>query len=293
MLFRKEYYCLVAGLKEYTLDSDRKGFDAPALIAEIKEDLSRRDRRTVELLYTYYDIENLIGLRAGREHFSRLGNLSREELQEELLAPSRLPASLGRVIAAFNAADKEGAGADVGEDADMEQSFERNLFAAYYAECARSSSQFLRRWSAFDRTLRNVAAAFAARRRGSPVAEVVVGTGDIESALARSSAADFGIKGEVAYVDQVMQAVSDAGNLVEKENRMDAIRWNMAEELTLTNYFDLDFILGYLVRVNIIHRWTALDPQRGREMLHRLVEGLTERGTRCEMQTDKNKETDI
>ncbi len=207
MLFRKEYYCLVAGLKEYTLDSDRKGFDAPALIAEIKEDLSRRDRRTVELLYTYYDIENLIGLRAGREHFSRLGNLSREELQEELLAPSRLPASLGRVIAAFNAADKEGAGADVGEDADMEQSFERNLFAAYYAECARSSSQFLRRWSAFDRTLRNVAAAFAARRRGIPVAEVVVGTGDIESALARSSAADFGIKGEVAYVDQVMQGV--------------------------------------------------------------------------------------
>ena len=94
-------------------------------------------------------------------------------------------------------------------------------------------------------------------------------------------------------IQQKEQAVSDAGNLVEKENRMDAIRWNMAEELTLTNYFDLDFILGYLVRVNIIHRWTALDPQRGREMLHRLVEGLTERGTRCEMQTDKNKETDI
>lgn len=110
-----------------------------------------------------------------------------------------------------------------------------------------------------------------------------MGTGDIESALARSSAADFGIKGEVAYVDRVMLAVADDSNLVEKENRMDAIRWEMADELTLTNYFDLDFILGYLVKVNIIHRWAALDPQRGREMLGRLVEGLTASGTLPDM----------
>ena len=51
----------------------------------------------------------------------------------------------------------------------------------------------------------------------------------------------------------------------------------------LTNYFDLDFILGYLVKVNIIHRWAALDPQRGREMLGRLVEGLTASGTLPDM----------
>ena len=268
-MFRKDYYCLIAGLREYSLDAEKKGFDAPAII--------------VELFYTYYDIENIVSLRAGREHFSALGNLSREELQEELVSPSRLPLFLGRVITAFNAADKEGEGTDVSEEVDMEKSLERNLFAAYYAACARSSSKFMRRWAEFDRTLRNIAAAFAARRRGIPVAEVIVGTGDIESALARSSAADFGIKGEVAYVDRVMLAVADDSNLVEKENRMDAIRWEMADELTLTNYFDLDFILGYLVKVNIIHRWAALDPQRGREMLGRLVEGLTASGTLPDM----------
>ena len=36
-MFANQYYCLVAGLKEYTLDADVKGFDAPALIAEIDE----------------------------------------------------------------------------------------------------------------------------------------------------------------------------------------------------------------------------------------------------------------
>ncbi|MFR7708254.1 MAG: DUF2764 family protein [Alistipes inops] len=120
-MFRKDYYCLIAGLREYSLDAEKKGFDAPAIIAEIKEELSARDRRTVELFYTYYDIENIVSLRAGREHFSALGNLSREELQEELVSPSRLPLFLGRVITAFNAADKEGEGTDVSEEVDMEK----------------------------------------------------------------------------------------------------------------------------------------------------------------------------
>lgn len=75
-----------------------------------------------------------------------------------------------------------------------------------------------------------------------------------------------------------MSAVADAGNLVEKENTIDAIRWDMAGELTEMNYFDIDYILGYLVRINIIDRWAALDPQRGREMLHKLVGSLKGEG---------------
>ena len=91
-MFANQYYCLVAGLKEYTLDADVKGFDAPALIAEIREGVSKRDRRAIDLLYTYYDIENIISLRAGREQFSGLGHFSRQELEEELRQPVRLPA---------------------------------------------------------------------------------------------------------------------------------------------------------------------------------------------------------
>ena len=34
-MFATEYYCLVAGLKEYSLDADTKGFDAKAIVGEI------------------------------------------------------------------------------------------------------------------------------------------------------------------------------------------------------------------------------------------------------------------
>ena len=36
-MFATEYYCLVAGLKEYSLDADTKGFDARAIVSEILE----------------------------------------------------------------------------------------------------------------------------------------------------------------------------------------------------------------------------------------------------------------
>ena len=42
-MFDKNYYCLVAGLREYSLDADTKGFDARAIIEEILEGVSARD----------------------------------------------------------------------------------------------------------------------------------------------------------------------------------------------------------------------------------------------------------
>ena len=47
-----------------------------------------------------------------------------------------------------------------------------------------------------------------------------------------------------------------------------------AEELAAFDYFDIDAILSYLVRVNLVARWSRLDPAHGREMFARLVEAL-------------------
>ena len=65
-MFDKNYYCLVAGLREYSLDADTKGFNARAIIEEILEGVSARDARCVRLLYGYYDCENLVNFRKGR-----------------------------------------------------------------------------------------------------------------------------------------------------------------------------------------------------------------------------------
>lgn len=268
-MFGSEYYCLVAGLRDYALDADTKGFDARAIIDEVLAGITSRDARAVRLLYGYYDCENLVALRAGREAFNPLGNLSREELAEELKQPHRLPSRVACVVRAY--ADPEGQEA---EELDLDRRFEQTLFEAYYAECAASSSRFLRAWSLFDRNLRNLTAAVAARAAGRAIEEVVVGEGEVADQLRRSSAADFGLRGELPWIDAVIAAMNDEANLVEKEHKIDVVRWNESVALTAFDYFNIDAILAYLVRVNLVARWARLDVRRGREMFERLMSEL-------------------
>ena len=271
-MFDKNYYCLVAGLREYTLDADTKGFDAKEIVGEILEELSSGDAALVSLLYGYYDCENLIALRAGRAAYNPLGNLSREELESELKRPTLLPESVACVIRAYNEPESEWA-----EGLDMTQSFEKALLTAYYAECAASKSRFLREWAEFDRTLRNVAAAAVARTLDRTIDSVTVGGGDVVEQLHRSSAADFGLRGELAYIDAVIAAVNDEQNIVEKEHKIDLVRWEYAGELASFDYFNINAVLSYLVKINIVARWSILDVKRGREMLERLMAELSGR----------------
>lgn len=268
-MFTTDYYCLVAGLREYALDADTKGFDARAIIEEVLDGVSSSDARQVRLLYGYYDCENLAALRAGRTAHNPLGNLSREQIEEELKAPRMLPGRIAQVLKAYADPESEDA-----EEVDTTRRFEASLFAAYYQTCRVEGCAFLKAWSEFDRTLRNVAAAVTARTTQRPVEDVTVGEGDVVEQLQRSSAADFGLRGELPYIDAVIAAVNDEANLVEKEHKIDQIRWREALTLAEGDYFDINAILSYLARINIVARWTQLDVTRGREMFARLVEEM-------------------
>ncbi|MFI3264191.1 MAG: DUF2764 family protein [Rikenellaceae bacterium] len=269
-MFESQYYCLVAGLKELTLDSENKGFEPKAIIKEILSEVSAKDAKAIKLLYTYYDCENLSSARAGRQRHNPLGNLSREEIEEELQEPSLTPSSIAKVIKAFASNDSEEA-----EDIDTSVSFERALFEAYYAECAASGSQFVRVWSQTDRNLRNIAAAIAARLSGISIEDVVVGDGDVADSLRRSSAADFGLRGELPYIDAVISAIGDEVNIVEKEHKIDNISWSEIEEVATFDYFNVSAIMAYLVKLNIVARWSELNPAKGREMLNKLMTELS------------------
>ena len=75
-------------------------------------------------------------------------------------------------------------------------------------------------------------------------------------------------------IRSVIAAVNDESNMVEKEHKIDLIRWEQAVNLAAQSYFDINAILSYLVRVNIVSRWAKLDEARGREMFKRIMAEL-------------------
>ena len=271
-MFSAEYYYLVAGLKEWSLDSDTKGFDVAEIRGEILDQISNKDASAVRLLYAYYDCENIIAVRASQQRFNPLGNLSREQV-DALFAErcyDLLPKHMGEIVRLYAEADDE----DRDEEVVLDEKFERALFEAYYRDLAESKCNFLVGWGAFDRNLRNISAALAAREAGRVVADVTVGGGEIVEQLRRSSATDFGLRGELPYIDAVIAAVADETNIVEKERKIDAIRWAEAEDIAVFDFFNINYLLSYLVKVNIVARWMLLSPEAGREMLARLIKEL-------------------
>ena len=148
-MFSTEYYYLVAGLREWTLDSDTKGFDVREILDEIFEELTTEDRKAVELLYAYYDCENLIALRAKSNRLNQLGNLSAEQLDEVLVERrySLLPKRVAEVVKLYVEASDE----DRDEDIKLDERFERAIFEAYYAELA--DSKLARRISERSRSV--------------------------------------------------------------------------------------------------------------------------------------------
>ena len=268
-MFANSYYALVAGFREYALDAETKGFDIEAIISEVLEVLSSSDAKRVELLYAYYDCENLISRYNGSATYNPLGRLSSEEVEEELRRPSRLAAPLAKVVRAYASPEGEDA-----EDMDLTQPFAKALMTAYYKVCEASKSRLLREWSKMDRIIRNVVAATVARQQGVAIDQVVVGEDSVVESLSRSSAADFGLRAELPFVEQLVAAVADEHNMIEKERKIDNIRWAELSELTTFDYFDLNAVIAYLVKVNMVARWAALDAKVGREMFDRLVSEL-------------------
>lgn len=263
---------MVAGLKEWTLESDAKGFDVAEIRDEILEAISDSDRQAVRELYAYYDCENIIAAHAGRDRYNPLGNLSKEEVEAVFseCCYSKLPKAVAEVVKRYNEADDD----ERDDEVALDDRFERAVFEAYYLGLEKSKCSFLKAWGEFDRNLRNIAAAVAAREANRSISDVVVGRGEVVEQLTRSSAADFGLRGELQYIDSVIAAVSDERNIVEKERKIDAIRWAEAEDIVVFDFFNINFILSYLVKVNIVARWNMLSPEVGRRMLERLMQEL-------------------
>lgn len=262
----KQYYYLVAGLTEYSMDTDKKGFDAKLIREQICEQLSEKDRGLVQLLYTYYDIENIVNIKEGRSKFNSLGNFSREKLEQEMISAEYLPEFIVEVLASYKNPESKDF-----EGEDKNVALKKSLYTAYYTACMQSKSKFVRDWSEFDLNLRNVCAAFTARRSEMDLSGVIIGDNYVSQSIKRSSAADFGLRGELDYLDKVLNAVSNDQHLVEKEKQIDLLRWDYSQGMVGFDYFSVNSVLSYLIKINIIQRWKDLDPTIGQDVFKQLI----------------------
>lgn len=267
----RNYYYLIAGLPDISMDDTKTACSLEQFRAEYYPQLSAEDQKMVDLLSLEQDNRNLLALLADKETaVANEGLYSAEELREAI-RQAREEEKWGTEFPVYFR--------DFIRDLDADETSTMMtvdcLASHYYRYAAGVDNAFVSRWFGFNLDLNNILAAMTARKYHLPVAQAVVGDGDVADALRTNSSRDFGLTGSLERIEE-MQHIAETANLVEREHKIDALRWKWLDEESFFDYFGIEKLFGFLVKNQIVERWMKLDATIGNEMLRSMIAQMKE-----------------
>ena len=269
-----KYYYLVTGLPELTLEDNKLRYSVADFKKEFYPELSSGDKKLVDLFYLRFDNENVLSLLKDREaQIDERGNYSADsiraiigQIQEEgkILTPNVLPSYLNQFITSYMLDPTFTEGKVMVVD---------RLAAMYYAYAMKCGNDFLSSWFGFNLHVNNILVALTARKFKMEVEPLIVGDTEVCQTLRSSNARDFGLSSEVDYLEQVVK-ISEIADLVEREKKIDQLRWKWMEDKTFFEYFSLERLYVFLLQTDIIERWLTLDKEKGNQMFRSIIAAL-------------------
>ncbi len=262
---KRNYYYLVAGLQDISLDIHKLVVGQLAFRQEWREHIHPADFALVEKLFLPYDNDNLLNLlqKKDKPHDER-GNFSRERLEENIKEPANLPDYMQRFIVAFK--NKDPLYPDMSPENELTTLF-------YDAMIAEERNDFLLSWWRFERNVRNILLALNARKYKVPYEHQVIGSGEVSDSIRRSHARDFGLGNELDYMEE-LTAISRKEDIREREQATDDMKWKYLDEESFFHYFTIEKILAFVIKLGMVERWLAIDRDHGNELFRKLLSEL-------------------
>lgn len=267
-----QYYYLISGLPDITLDDQKKQIEPYDFKQGIFGDIPSPDKELLQIFYYKFDNANVLNLLQKKEaQWNRLGIFSQEEVNEEISRikdegtsiKSTFPFYLQQFIFLFINDQLENGTV----------SSENQLALAYFEFAIDSGNSFVSAYYQFEKILLNFLTAFNARKYKMAYQNEILGHDEISEQIRKSSAKDFNISGEFEWTNMLLQ-VSEMDNVVEKEMRVDAIRWAYIEEAVFFNYFSIERIFAYILKLNMVDRWLSISNEAGQASFQKILRDL-------------------
>jgi hypothetical protein len=264
-MFKNNYYYLVSGLLDISLDINKLAQGLSEFRNQLKNHLPVSDYKFVEMLFLDIDNKNVLNrLQNNKEVFIEGGKYLDEEIEQFVKEPAFDEEYLNRLVKAY-----------LSETPVFQGMLLEDQFSSLYYEyvIASSGNTFLSSYFEFDLNIRNIFTALTARKHNIKDKVTFIGTNTVTLALESPGLRDFGLSGEFPLIERII-SVFENNDLTAREKTLDEMRWNHMDELNLFNYFTIEVLLAYLIKLKIIERWLKLDEKEGSEMFGRIIDSL-------------------
>ena len=270
-----KYYHLISGLPDLSFEDAQMAFSVENFKQQLSEILTKTDKKLMQDLFLKYDNDNLLAfLRDEEAVFNTQGTFSREVIadlvqetkenqEKKNKRNKKMPPYFKQFISDFI----------TGDEALSNLFWEDQLATLYYDYLGLSKNEFIRNWAELNLNIHNVLIALACRRNGTPHASYIVGNNEITQKLRTSNARDFELPEIFKQFDQI-RPIDEEPNLIEKEYRIDRLRWAWIEEENTFKYFTIERVIGYLLQLQMIERWTLLQEDTGQQIFKDIVKNL-------------------
>ena len=258
------YYCLMAGLPDLRLDSPETAPSLQYLHEQILEqdDMNGRDLRMVEMFFLMGDCRNLIVLLGDNlAELPYVGKWNKQELQEmiadaledEFEDDKRFPSFMADFVREYY-------------ERGQEKGYfpEDRLMVRYWHYLKQHGTGLIKGWATLSLDIANTLTALICEQQGWPVEQY---TYDYDKTSV-----------DEALTAQLREIAADE-DPVHKEQRIDALKWLWAEEETFFDAFDVNALYTYLLKTEMLERWSRLDPAQGKERFRQIIEGLRKEAT--------------
>ncbi|MCF8359468.1 MAG: DUF2764 domain-containing protein [Prolixibacteraceae bacterium] len=266
------YYYLISGLPEIQLDDQKLKLSLSGFKTEINENLTQGDLKMIGYYFMQFDNKNLLKLLADKEaEIDPLGNLTREELLDNIQQFRETDNPADKNIYPYF---RQFVPDYLIETPIMPNlSWEDQLTALFYNYAINSKNQFISDWYEFNLNISNVIIGTNCRKFDYDREKSIIGNNEVANAIRKSNAKDFGVKPILPEIDDILRILEEP-NLLERERKIDFLKWNWLEEKGFFHYFDMEHLFIYLIRLDLLERWVQLERETGEKVFREMISEL-------------------
>ncbi|OFX82779.1 MAG: hypothetical protein A2W99_14035 [Bacteroidetes bacterium GWF2_33_16] len=263
-MFRTYYHYFIAGLPEIFFDDSEISFRMPEFKKELEENIKPKDYKLLELIFLAYDNENLLHfLKEEFKQFNPLGKYTIADFEIEFSDDRKniLPNYMYQFYSIYK--DEE-------QNQKINRSWENLLTELYFDYVLQTKNSFLKQWFEFNQNIKNILTGINCRKFNLNPERQLIGKSFITDSILKNTSKDFGLDVEFPVVIELLN-ITEKDNLLTRERDLDILRWKKIDELTLFEYFTIDVVLAFTIKLDIAYRWLLLDEETGRKIFKQII----------------------